>query len=231
MSDYYKLKNNKFRFPLDKPIQCDGGKVLIERLIHLFKVSNRLELADLIGVTPATLSTWTTRNTTPHELFIRLHLATDTPVEYLCFGTGRSFGVEINEGHFVSEPASKYQPITEPNEAYKMPILPVFDIENGLLREIEKFRMDGGFFFLNAIQPNSGDFLLKYKGRSLFINVREIVVTNGLYLFTVNGSYQVGDLRQMPDGNIYFFDGDDKYPINADVTKIHGKVVSILETV
>lgn len=231
MSDYYKLKNNKFRFPLDKPIQSDGGKVLIERLIHLFKVSNRLELSDLIGVTPATLSTWTTRNTVPHELIIRLHLATNTPVEYLCFGTGRSFGVEIDDGFIVGESVPKYVPLVEPDEAYKIPLLTVCEIENGGLRTLEKFRVDSGFFFLNSIQPNTADFLLKHGGRKLFINMRETVVTKGLYLFSVNDSYQIGDLRQMPDGNTYFFDGDDKYPINPNATKIHGKVVSVIETV
>ncbi|KEK29104.1 MULTISPECIES: helix-turn-helix transcriptional regulator [Shewanella] len=231
MSDFYKLKNNKFRYPLDKPIQYEGGKVIIERLIHLFKVSNRLELAELIGVTPATLSTWTTRNTTPHELIIRLHLAMNTPVEYLCFGTGRSFGVEIDEGFVVGESAPKYTALIEPDEAYKMPILTVCEIENGALSVIEKFRMDSGLFFLNSIQPNTDDFLLKDAGRKLFINARETVVTKGRYLFSVNGAYQVGDLRQMPDGNTYFFDGDDKYPINPNATKIHGKVVSVIETV
>ncbi|MGI2186656.1 helix-turn-helix transcriptional regulator [Shewanella oncorhynchi] len=228
MSDYYKLKNNKFRFPLDKPSQYDGGKVLIERLIHLFKVKNRIELADLIGVTAGTLSTWTTRETVPHELLIRIHLATGVSMEYLCFGTGLSYGEDLFQ---VNNPKPQTQVQTEPDEAYKMPLLNMFDIENGKLRQIDKYRIDDNFFFINRISPRSEDFLLKSDGKHCFINANETTVTKGCYLFSINGSYQVGDLRQMPDGNIYFFDGDDKYPINADVTKIHGKVVSILETV
>ncbi|WP_413485430.1 helix-turn-helix transcriptional regulator [Shewanella baltica] len=228
MSDYYKLKNNKFRFPLDQTLQSDGGKALIERLIHLFKVKNRIELADLIGVSAGTLSTWTTRETVPHELLIRIHLATGVSMEYLCFGTGLSYGEDLFQ---VNESIPQTKVKTEPDEAYKMPLLNTFDIENGKLRQIERFRIDDGFFFINRISPRSDDFLLKIDGKYCFVNASETIVTKGTYLFSVNGSHQVGDLRQMPDGKIYFFDGDDKYPINTNATKIHGKVVSVIEAV
>lgn len=228
MSDYYKLKNNKFRFLLDKPLQCDGGRVLIERLIHLFKIKNRIELADLIGVSAGTLSTWTTRETVPHELLIRIHLATGVSMEYLCFGTGLAYGESL---FHVNEPKPQTQIKSEPDEAYRMPMLNVFNIENGKLCQIERFRIDDGFFFINRIAPRTEDFLLKVDGKYCFVNASETIVTKGTYLFSVNGSHQVGELRQMPDGNTYFFDGDDKYPINTDATKIHGKVVSVLESV
>ncbi len=228
MTEYSKLKNNKFRFPLDKQVQCDGGRVLIERLLHIFKLKSRLELADLIGVTAGTLSTWTTRETVPHELLIRVHLITGIPMEYLCFGTGQSFGEPL---FHVNEPKPQMQIKSEPDEAYKMPLLNVFDISNGKLSQIERFRIDDGFFFINRIAPRTEDFLLKVDGRYCFVNASETIVTKGTYLFSVNGSHQVGDLRQMPDGNTYFFDGDDKYPINPNATKIHGKVVSVIETV
>jgi hypothetical protein len=88
MSGYVKYKHDKMFENLNKPIDCDGGKVLIERLMHLFEVNTRIELGDLIGVTAGTLSTWTTRNATPFELLIRVHLLTGWPMEYICFGVG-----------------------------------------------------------------------------------------------------------------------------------------------
>ena len=112
-----------------------------------------------------------------------------------------------------------------------MPILNLFDISNGKLNQIDRYRIDSNFFFINRIAPRTDDFLLKVDGKHCFVNAEEKTVTKGVYLFSVNGSYKIGDLRQMPDGNTYFFDGDDKYPINTDATKIHGKVVSVLETV
>jgi hypothetical protein len=226
MSDYFKAKNANYKIPVNEPANYDGGRLLIERLIHLFNVKNRLELADLIGVTPGTLSTWTTRQTTPHELLVRVHLATGTPMEYLCFGTGKSFGMKLDEDS--KTPSNK--PIIESDEAYKLPLLNVRDINNGQLRDIEKLRVDNGFFSINSIQPNSGDFLLKEVGKYLFINSHETAVTKGSYLFSVNGRYQIGELRQLPDGKTYFYDDGEKHEINEDTTKIHGKVVSVLES-
>ncbi|WP_397609076.1 helix-turn-helix domain-containing protein [Shewanella algae] len=224
MTDYYKSKNAKYAIPIEKPVKCDGGKTLIERLIHLFQVRNRLELGDILGVTPGTLSTWTTRETTPFELLVRIHLATGVPMEYLCYGTGRSYSTEIdeNEESFT---------VQEPAEAYRLPVLKVFVIENGKLIQRDQLRTDSAAYPAFGIEPTGNDFALLHNGRLYFVSSRETAITKGRYLFSVNDVYQVGELRQLPDGSTYYFDGDDRFPVNMEATTVHGKVVSVLESV
>ncbi|MGI2152907.1 hypothetical protein ACROAK_08480 [Shewanella oncorhynchi] len=47
----------------------------------------------------------------------------------------------------------------------------------------------------------------------------------------INKTEQIGDLRILPDGHVYLLDASDKYQVDPNTTKIHGKVVSVLETV
>ncbi len=70
-----------------------------------------------------------------------------------------------------------------------------------------------------------------YTCNYIFKDKKATTVTKSFYLFAVNDVYQLGELRQLPDGKVYFIDGDDKYVINHETTKIQGKVVSILEKI
>ena len=71
---------------LNKPLECDGGKTVILRLLRLFNLRNRVELSALIGVSTGSIATWQTRNITPFELLIRIHLATGVDLDFLLFG-------------------------------------------------------------------------------------------------------------------------------------------------
>ncbi len=226
MNDFVNAKNAKYSISIDKPVECDGGRVLIERLIHLFKVKNRLELADVIGVTSGTISTWTTRNTTPYEVLLRIHLATGVPMEYLCFGTGKSYSPSG-----VAEEFSKHTIATAPAESIALPKLALSAIENGKLIGKGEYKTESQTFELFGIEPSGNDFALDTKDGVVFISSRETAVSKGQYLFSINDVCQLGELRQLPDGNTYYFDEDERYPINPEVTKVIGKVTGVLTRV
>ena len=237
MTEYSKIKNTKFVNPIDSPVQIEGGRRLIERLIHLFNLRNRIELADVIGVTAGTLSTWTTRKTVPYELLLRLHLATGVSMEYLCFGEGeqnqdifsKSFGstVPVYKDGEVSVPAEDAENAT----SFKLPELRTYSIENGQLVAEAKFLVDGNLATAIGIEAMEADKAIHDENKIVFINSKETTPTHGRYLFSINGAYQLGELRMLPDGNTYLFHKSDKYSIDPYTTKIHGKVVSVLENV
>lgn len=237
MSNYCKAKNAKYKINISSPADYDGGRLIIERLIHLFRVRNRVELADLIGVTPGTLSTWTTRETTPHELLIRLHLATGVSMEYLCFGEGeqkqdvfaKSYGSTIP----VYKDGETYIPadLAEKSASYKLPAIKAYSIENGKLIARSEFIIDQKLITLIGVEAVDADKAIHESGNLIFINSKETTPTHGRYLFSIGDIYQLGDLRLLPDGKVYYVDGPDKYPIDPDTTTVEGKVVSILESV
>ncbi|MGB0895342.1 MAG: helix-turn-helix domain-containing protein [Parashewanella sp.] len=217
---------------LDQPLDCDGGKVVVDRLIRLFGLRSMLELAEVLGMNPGSFSTWKTRNTIPHEILMRVHLATGVSMEYLCFGKGegvpdvmqfaKNTVPEYVDGKVITEKTFRENEQTE-----SLPSVDVYDIQNGDLIKTDSFQFDEKFKANSGI--GSDDFVLKQESQYLFINHTMTTPNQGKYLFSVNGTYQIGELRLLPDGQVYLMLEGDKFPINNDTTKIHGKVVSVLE--
>jgi hypothetical protein len=226
MSGYVKYKHDKSFENLDKPIGCDGGKVLIERLMHLFEVNTRIELGDLIGVTAGTLSTWTTRETTPYELLIRVHLLTGWPMEYICFGVGDLSKIKGKTNLHFSEQVNE---VAESTLAYERGVLQVYTIDNGHLSPYEKVEATSNL--INHFQPKGHKdcIVVKRHENLLFVDSTQTEANQGTYLFKVNENHQLGELRLLPDGKVYLLEDNERFPIDTQVTKIVGKVVSVLK--
>ncbi|RLV57891.1 bacteriophage CI repressor [Parashewanella curva] len=224
MSNLVKLKNAKFEHPLNSAVQADGGKDIVERLIRLFGVRNRLELAEALGTHPGTFSTWQTRNTTPYEMLVRINLATGVPLDYLCFGYGKGVPDIFKNTQFASN--DNTQKSQENEGRTNLSSLAVFVIENGELIKVEAFPVDTQFHKRVGITDDG--YAIEQAGNLLFINTNELVITKGQYLYSVNGAHQIGELKQLADGNTYCYDDGEKYLLNRETTKVIGKVASVL---
>lgn len=233
MSEYVNIKRSTFKLPLDKPCEFEGGKTIIERLITLFQVRNRVELGDILGITTGTIATWQTRSTIPYELLIRIHLATGVSMEYLCFGeSAEEQNVMAHSVSSVTEfKDGKVITAADRLVTKHLPSLKVFSIENGHLKPNSEIYTDKSFMHIAGIEGVDGDLAIKDAQMLLFINSNETLVSNGRYLFAVNDVFQIGDMRMLPDGHVYLFHDGDKYKVDPNTTKIHGKVVSVLETI
>lgn len=218
-----KMNISKFRYSLTSPAHYDGGAILIERLVSLFKVASKVELADLVGVNIGTLGTWHTRRTTPHELLCRIHLATGVSMHYLCFGKEWEDVVAIRNESGIEKHHSLY---LTPTIILKMMI---YGICNGRIRSLHKyFSTDADFFEIMGL-PESGGKIIQASQKTYFIDENVNTVTSGEYLFSVNDIVQIGELKLLPDGKVYFIDEDEKYEVNPETTKVLGKVVSVLK--
>jgi hypothetical protein len=237
MSNLVNIKNHKFRYQLNTPLNYQGGKEVIYRLLHLFGVNNKIELGDLLGITPGTFATWQTRKTTPYELLVRVHLATGVSMEYLCFGEGdqnqdvlaKSYGSTIP----VYKDGEAYVPadVAEKAASYKLPAIKSFSIENGQLIPTSEFVVDEKLIAMIGFDAVEADKAIHENGGLAFINSKENTPTQGRYLFSIGDICQLGELRLLPDRIVYYVVGQDKYPIDPNTTTVHGKVVSILQSV
>lgn len=233
MTNLVNIKRSTFRYPLDKPCSFEGGKTIIERLITLFKVRNRVELGDVLGITTGTIATWQTRNTIPFELLVRIHLATGVSMDYLCFG-GDESSEDVMKHAVSNVPQYKDGEVITVEErlaTYRLPSLKIFSIENGHLKPSSEIYTDKSFMRIAGIEGVDSDLAIKDSHLMMFINSHETLVSNGRYLFAVNDVYQIGDMRMLPDGHVYLFHDGEKYQVDPKTTKIHGKVVSVLETI
>jgi hypothetical protein len=248
--DYANIKFNisKFRYSLTKPAYYDGGAVLIQRLVTLFQLASKVDLADLCGINVGTLSTWHTRKTTPHELLCRIHLATGVSMHYLCFGkewedvvAERVKADESPFTDFIDLPPSKEEQAkysinhikpksnTAPSNNDNMTIqLPAFDIRSGNKKAIEPYYFSHNILSALDLSGQRIEIML-IDATAYFVNIEAMAVTKGLYLFSINDAYQIGELKRLPDGKEYLIEDNERFPIDTQVTKIVGKVVSVLK--
>ncbi|MBE8232688.1 MAG: bacteriophage CI repressor, partial [Endozoicomonadaceae bacterium] len=153
---------------------------------------------------------------------------TGVPLDYLCFGHGKGVPDIFKNTNMNSEQDEVVERIQSEYSVQKSELLPTISINvihNGGLLKTEEFAVDGQFH--SRFRITADDFAIEQSGDLLFVNTHQKVITKGDYLFSINGSHQIGELRQLPDGNIYFYD-DDKYLVDTTSTVIHGKVVSVL---
>lgn len=248
--NYANIKNNisNFHYSLTNPAHYDGGSVLIERLVSFFKLSSKKELGELLDVSAGTLGTWHARVITPHELLCRIHLATGVSMHYLCFGKEWEDKLaergKIDESlfpGFIDLPPSKDEQAkyainhskpksnTAPSNNDNMTVqLPAFDIGSGNKKAIEPYFFSHNILNALGLIGQRIEIIL-IDATSYFVNIEAIAVTKGLYLFSINDAYQIGELKRLPDGKEYLLEDNERYPIDTQVTKIVGKVVSVLK--
>lgn len=226
--NYASINQNikSFHYSLAQPIHCDGGLQIIKRLQQVLRLESKAELGRLCSVNIGTLATWQTRKTTPHELLCRVHLATGVSMHYLCFGY--EWEDRKAQEKVVERIANESSPQDSLSDGVKI-CDETYLLDNGKLITKNKYVANDFFWSNIGISPAS-DTVVISDNKSYFIDKKASTVTKGLYLFLVNGVFQIGKLRQLPDGKVYFIDGDDKYEINHETTEVHGKVVSILES-
>jgi len=216
-----------FRYPLRHPLNYEGGSQVIERLISVLGLKSKAELSRILSVSVGTLSTWHNRKITPFELLCRVHLVTGVSMHYLCFGyEWQDRKTQENVVEHVVNAFSSQNSLSDGVKVCDKTYL----LDNGKLTAKTKYVANDFFWSNIGISPET-DAVVISNSKSYFIDKNASTVSKGFYLFAVNDVYQLGELRQLPDGKIYFIDGDDKYVINHETTKIQGKVVSILEKI
>lgn len=253
--NYANIKFNisKFRYSLTSPANYDGGAVVIERLVSLFRLESKKELGELLNISIGTLSTWHTRRITPHELLCRIHLATGVSMHFLCFGkewddvlamrnknqpasTNRMDFVSSSDFHDVEIPSYlRTDGIAEVRTNYSIPEVTffksdIYSIDDGSKIKNGAYQSNAILWEHAGISPDDA-LVIRHNQATYFINTEIKTVTKGLYLFAINDVHQIGELKQLPDGKVYFIDGDDKYQINQETTKVIGKVVSVLKNI
>ena len=252
-----KINISKFRYSLTQPAHYDGGAVIIERLVSLFRLESKKELGELLDISVGTLSTWHTRKITPHELLCRIHLATGVSMHYLCFGkewedvvANRSKAKQDDKAPAVScAPKANNNPnfgafagaddipylmsdIGTHNETSEVALYKsdIYSIDDGSKLKSGAYQSNEILWDHVGVTPNNV-LVIRHNQATYFVNPEINTVTKGLYLFTIKDVYQIGELKQLPDGQTYLIDENDKYQMNQDTTKIIGKVVSVLKQV
>jgi uncharacterized protein YlzI (FlbEa/FlbD family) len=106
----------------------------------------------------------------------------------------------------------------------------IYSVDDGSMLKNGAYQSNTTLWDHAGVTPNDA-LVIRYNQTTYFINTEIKTVTKGLYLFTVNDVHQIGELKQLPDGKVYFIDDNDKYAINQDTTNVIDKVVSVLKSI
>ena len=226
MKNIVNIKKTRFRIPLSSPAGYQGGKEVIERLLTLFGSRNRHELGELLDVSPGTFATWQTRNTTPFELLVRVHIATGVPMEYLLFGDESEEPDLLKHATFEKKQVEKSEIRLNIEDDYSIEL---YSIENGDLNLVDGFSFDSSFLEQISIGEPENVKLIQVKNQLSFVNFNIKKAVSGYYLISINDVYQIAELRMLPDGIVYLFHDGEKYPMQ-ELATVHGKVTANLRT-
>ncbi|MGF1717865.1 helix-turn-helix domain-containing protein [Photobacterium chitinilyticum] len=188
-----------------KPFDYSGGAEFLDRLKEVYSVSHRMDLSNVIGVSTGTMSTWRTRNQTPFEIAVRVHLASGVSLKWLLLGEG-----EMYEGGKPSAASDKVE-------------LPYFELKNGDL--IDKGKMFFDPQFLDGMPEAEHLMLVEHEGQKLFVDTSNTKVISGEYLVSFSGLTTVSELHRLPNGKMFMnFNGKD-IEVEDQQIEVLGKVV------
>ncbi|WP_236781400.1 phage repressor protein CI [Aliivibrio fischeri] len=184
-----------------------SGRDVVENLKNVTKSRDLLALADVIGVPRSTISTWNTRNMTPFEVLIRIHLETGVSMKWLALGVGVAF------------------PENEESKVANATSINSFRLRSGTLEETNSFVLDKS---ISEELESENLILVKEDSQRLLIDKESTHATSGKYLIDMDGSFSINELQRLPGKKLAIsFNGSTINVEESDI-KVVGRVAMVM---
>ena len=189
------------------PFDYDGGKAITGKLVKVIGSSNLIDLAESFGIPRTTISTWHTRNMTPFEIAVRIHLAKGVSLRWLLRDEGEAFesaGVILKEKLIIEK------------------------IANGILDESGEISLDVATMERYEL-TRSITRVIDLDGSLLFVNTEETNPSSGRYLLDIDGSISINHLQRLPGKKLAMSYGNTSIEVaEADIVVL-GRVALVME--
>lgn len=185
---------------LYEQVLSSGGKAILERILQAYGFTKQKELADLLGISTATISTWIRREYFPGDVVVTCALDTGVELEWL------SFGVNLSKTSGV---------ISIPHKEIIMGKLyerPVFSIDTEHFSNIEQKKI----------------ILISKDNQSWIVSLNTGNISNGTWLVSVNGAVDIYKLQVKPKGTLVLI-SESQYVFECDVKDIELMGVVLVE--
>lgn len=188
-----------------EPFDYSGGADFINRLMKVYSVSHRMDLSNIIGVSPGTMSTWRTRNQTPFEIAVRVHLASGVSLNWLLLGEGEMFEA------------------SQPSKTINKVDLPYFELKNGEL--IDKGKMFFDPQFLEGMPEAEHLMLVVHEGQKLFVDKSKTKAISGQYLINIDGDVSLNSMQKLPGNMVAIEFSQSTVQLDEGDIEVLGKVL------
>lgn len=206
------MNNNQLK--IDQ-ISYLGGKDVIRKLIEVTNSERQQDIADVFGIPKSTIATWRSRDLTPFEIAIRLHLRTGISLEWLLLDKGDPY---------PNTPTQKH--VTKENEPKTLLDINAFSLEDGALTGVGTITIDR--LVLDDYAAKS--VIAIKEGTSTFIiNKDSRQAVSGTYLIDIDGLLSLNEIQRLPGRKLAVSFNGSTITVEEEDIKVIGRVVIVIE--
>lgn len=198
-----------------KPFEYIGGRDFTSKVVNVMGLERYNQLTDVLGVNKGTISTWHTRNMTPFELAVRIHLSEGVSLKWLLLDEGEPF-------------PDKVDPTNQPAHSKPLAEIEYFVLSNGKLVDKETLTFDKNYLdktgIANAIAIESDQC-------TYIIDKDTNQAVSGTYLVDMDGLLSLNDIQRLPGKKLAISFSGSTLTIGEDEVKVVGKVDLVIREI
>lgn len=198
-----------------EPFEYIGGREFTSKVVKVMGLERYNQLTEVLGVNKGTISTWHTRNMTPFELAVRIHLSEGVSLKWLLLNEGEPFPEQNEQDNF-----------TKQSEAKTLFDIDCFSIDDGKLigkgvLAFDKALLDElDVINVMAIKEGTTTFL---------INKESHQAVSGTYLVDMDGLLSLNDIQRLPGKKLAISFNGSTLTVEEDEVRVVGRVALVME--
>ena len=198
-----------------EPYEYIGGRDFTSKVVKVMGLERYNQLTDVLGVNKGTISTWHTRNMTPFELAVRIHLSEGVSLKWLLLDEGEPFPEQSSQDH-----------VTKKNESRVLFDIDVFNLVNGKLRGNETLPFDKAYLDKLGLLNAMG---IEQDGSTYIIDKEVHQAVSGTYLVDMDGLFSLNEIQRLPGKKLAISFNGSTLTVEEDEVRVVGRVALVME--
>ncbi|CAK3053407.1 Transcriptional regulator [Vibrio crassostreae] len=198
-----------------EPFEYIGGRDFTSKVVKVMNLERYNQLTEVLGVNKGTISTWHTRNMTPFELAVRIHLSEGVSLKWLLLDEGEPFPEQNAQDH-----------ISKKNEAKTLFDLDYFTLTNGKLVKNETLAFDKSYLDKLGVLNVMG---IDHDGTTFIVDKEVHQAVSGTYLVDMDGLLSLNDIQRLPGKKLAISFNGSTLTVEEDEVRVVGRVALVME--
>ncbi|WP_394246038.1 helix-turn-helix domain-containing protein [Vibrio profundi] len=193
-----------------EPFEYIGGRDFTSKVVKVMNLERYNQLTEVLGVNKGTISTWHTRNMTPFELAVRIHLSEGVSLKWLLLDEGEPFPDQNVQDH-----------VSKKNEAKTLLDLDYFTLTNGKLVGNETLAFDKSYLDKLGVLNVMG---IEHDGTTFIVDKEVHQAVSGTYLVDMDGLLSLNDIQRLPGKKLAISFNGSTLTVEEDDVRVVGRV-------
>ncbi|MFA0224226.1 helix-turn-helix domain-containing protein [Vibrio splendidus] len=198
-----------------EPFEYIGGRDFTSKVVKIMNLERYNQLTEVLGVNKGTISTWHTRNMTPFELAVRIHLSEGVSLKWLLLDEGEPFPEQNAQEH-----------VSKKNESKTLFDLDYFTLTNGKLVGNETLAFDKSYLDkLGALNVMG----IEQDGTTFIVDKEVQQAVSGTYLVDMDGLLSLNEIQRLPGKKLAISFNGSTLTVEEDEVRVVGRVALVME--